>query len=267
LTQYHAPFYIFQSGRYGRGAGMDSFRNRNIAPENVIAIDSANVLDQSVIRISERPIPRILIVSDNGIYRDALRLSLQQSGTIDVIGACGGGDAEERIRQLEPTALLLDAAVPGGALLPQRAKYVAAEIITIILASSDEHADFLAWTAVGISGYVDRNGSVADIAASIGGALRGELVCSPLRTALLLERIAMLCVGRSKGRNLEVLTSREREVVAYLTEGLPNKVIARRMRITESTVKNHVHSILEKTGTQTRGEAAARFRADQAGRV
>jgi DNA-binding NarL/FixJ family response regulator len=207
---------------------------------------------------------RSVILSDTRVYRESLRISLETSRTVEVVSTGGAADAEEQIRSLLPTIILLDAALRGGLAVPQFAKNIIPNVIIIVFAASDNDRDFLEWAETGISAYLDQHDSLVEVHAAIARAARGELVCSPLRTALLLGRVAILSAQRTSGRNLDVLTTREREVMALLVEGLPNKLIARRMGVTDATVKNHVHNILEKTGARTRGEAAARSRAEEA---
>jgi two-component system nitrate/nitrite response regulator NarL len=203
---------------------------------------------------------RAVILSDTRVFRESLRISLGKSGTVDVVSTGSAADAEEQIRGLCPAIILLDAALSGGLTVPQFAKTIIPNVIIIVLAASDNDRDFLEWAETGISGYLDQHDSLDDVRATIARAARGELVCSPLRTALLLGRVAILSAHRIAGGSFDVLTARENEVMALLVEGLPNKLIARRMGVTEATVKNHVHNILEKTGAHTRGEAAAKYR-------
>jgi DNA-binding NarL/FixJ family response regulator len=76
-----------------------------------------------------------------------------------------------------------------------------------------------------------------------------------------MRRLASLAHGAGDGDPTEPLTSREREILDLIDEGLSNKQIAQQLRIELSTVKNHVHNILGKLGVQRRGEAAALVRA------
>lgn len=203
---------------------------------------------------------RAVILSDTRVFRESLSSSLTRCGAVEVVSMGGAADAEEQIRDFLPTIILLDAALSDALSLPKLAKSIIPHIIIIVFAASDSDLAFLEWAETGISGYLDQHDSLDEVRASIASATRGELVCSPLRTALLLGRVAILSAHRTVGKSLDLLTARENKVMGLLAEGLPNKLIARRMGITEATVKNHVHSILEKTGTHTRGEAAARYR-------
>src|SRR2546430_13942847 len=81
----------------------------------------------------------------------------------------------------------------------------------------------------------------------------------------LLGRIAALATDGRSDRVQALLTSREREIMGLIDEGLSNKEIAKRLRIEVATVKNHVHNILEKLQVHRRGEAAARVRGGKPG--
>jgi DNA-binding NarL/FixJ family response regulator len=94
-------------------------------------------------------------------------------------------------------------------------------------------------------------------------AVKGEAVCPPRIAAGLFRRVAALSSASSDQASLQSearLTAREAEVLALIDDGLSNKQISRRLYIEVPTVKNHVHSILDKLGARSRGEAAARVR-------
>ena len=88
----------------------------------------------------------------------------------------------------------------------------------------------------------------------------GEVACPPRLTALVLNRFAGRFTERTDRANLFSLTAREQEIAELLADGLSNKLIARRLCVALPTVKNHVHSILEKWDCRSRGEVAARYR-------
>jgi len=107
---------------------------------------------------------------------------------------------------------------------------------------------------------VPRDGTLADLRAVIESVARGEVVCSPRIAASLLRRIADLAAEREPPPPELRLTSREIEIVELIDQGLSNKEIAQRLSIALPTVKNHVHSILDKLHVHRRAEAAARLR-------
>lgn len=110
----------------------------------------------------------------------------------------------------------------------------------------------------GVSGYVTRDGSYDELLETIRSVANGELICTPRVAGMLLRRVtkAVWDAGPDFGR----LTARERQTVRLIDRGLSNKEIACRLNIELSTVKNHVHHILEKSSTRRRGAAAAHLR-------
>jgi DNA-binding NarL/FixJ family response regulator len=133
-----------------------------------------------------------------------------------------------------------------------------AKIVAFAVADSDE--EVIACAEAGISGYISHRGSVEDVVAAVDAAVFGELHCSPRTSALLFSRIAQVCGKRDPLVGQEILTSREKEIVALVERGLSNKEIARSLRIGTATVKNHIHNILNKLDVRRRGEAAAWLR-------
>ena len=159
-----------------------------------------------------------------------------------------------------PDVAIVDSSHPDGFALVSalRSRFPDVSIVVLAVASQDD--DFIAWAKIGISGYVEPDTSIEGLVSSIRRSAAGEVVCPPRMTALLLNRFGEYSNANPTKAGLHGLTGREREVLELLAEGLSNKLIARRLRIAEATVKNHVHSILEKWNLRSRGEAAACFR-------
>lgn len=114
----------------------------------------------------------------------------------------------------------------------------------------------MAWAEAGVSGFVERRDSVQELTAVLASAMRGELVCSPELGTALLRRIQELS-GERPDDQLARLTSREREILALIGEGLSNAAIAERTGLRLPTVKNHVRSLMGKLQVRTRSAAAA----------
>lgn len=117
----------------------------------------------------------------------------------------------------------------------------------------------LALAEAGVVGFIDGDAALDDLVAAVARAQRGEATCPPAIIMMLLQRIAALA-NRSPVAPQAVLTSRERQIVQLIAEGLSNKEIARRLSIEVATVKNHVHNILEKLQVNRRSDAVARLR-------
>jgi two-component system, NarL family, nitrate/nitrite response regulator NarL len=205
--------------------------------------------------------PRVLIVSDVKLYREGLAWSLLQRREMTVVGTCTPNmEALEQIAGASPTTVLLDFATPGALNIPKELNRLWPGIKVVAFAVSEIEHELIACAEAGIQGFVTRDGSVDDLVTAVLGAQRGEVFCSPRLTALLFKRVAALFDAVQGPPARAALTRREREIVELVNAGLSNKEIALSLKIGSATVKNHVHSILEKLNVTRRGEAAARLR-------
>jgi DNA-binding NarL/FixJ family response regulator len=201
--------------------------------------------------------PRVFLVSDVRLYREGLSASLAQRRQLELVGAGGAGDFLDRIVALQPEVLLLDLGACESLSIPRRARQVLPAIRVVAFAVAEIGENVLACAEAGISGYVTIDGSIEDVVAAVFRALRGELMCSPRIAALLFSRMATFSDGRiPASADASSLTRREREIAALVACHLPNKEIARRLRLGPTTVKNHVHNILQKLNVHRRGDIA-----------
>lgn len=137
------------------------------------------------------------------------------------------------------------------------------KVVALAVAETETEDDIISCAEAGIAGYVPREGSGEDLLWTIEHVARGEAPCSPRIAATLLRRVAALAAERRPAsRGATGLTPRQRQIVGLIGQGLSNREIAQRLCIELSTVKNHVHSALEKLGTNRRAEAVALLRRD-----
>jgi two-component system, NarL family, nitrate/nitrite response regulator NarL len=201
--------------------------------------------------------PRVYLVSDVRLYREGLSASLAQRRQLELVGAGGSGDCLDRIVALQPEVLLLDLGARESLSIPRQAREVLPAIRVVAFAVAEIGENVLACAEAGISGYVTTEGSIEDLVAAVFHALRGELLCSPRMAALLFSRMATFSDGRITAcADASSLTPREREIAALVACNLRNKEIARRLRLGPTTVKNHVHNILQKLNIHRRSEIA-----------
>lgn len=194
--------------------------------------------------------PGVTIVSDVLLYREGLAASLQRDGSLMVLDLVNGHDALPSLARHCPDAVLLDGAMADCLRLARmiRAHFPGLRIVGFgICGGVDRMVDC---AESGLAAFVDSNSSVGELVAAILAALKGELACSPEVSALMCERLAKLASARSQ--RPDELTRREREIALLISQGLSNKEIANDLRIGPSTVKNHVHSILEKLNVRRR---------------
>jgi two-component system, NarL family, nitrate/nitrite response regulator NarL len=205
----------------------------------------------------------VAIVVEVRVYREGLADALRRRGSFHVVmEERDPTSLLERALELGPVVdfVLLDVARRGSldAVAPLRRALPSARVVALTV--PEAAADVLACAEAGLCGYVTREDSIDQLAAVIESAARGEVICSPSMAGALFERLAALSSEGTAGA-AAALTSREAEVAALIDEGLSNKQIAQRLSIALSTVKNHVHNILEKLGVERRSQAAARIRA------
>ena len=121
-------------------------------------------------------------------------------------------------------------------------------------------SEFIEWASIGIAGYIEADTPRERVIATIARIVQGDIIYPDHLSNLLLTYLARRSPVSRHRSNIEQLTARERDIIGLLADGQANKQIAHRLGIADATVKNHVHSILEKLNLRSRGEAAAYFR-------
>ena len=202
---------------------------------------------------------RVVIAVGVGLYGEALAQLLQARAKIEVASVASDIDeAVSAVIELAPDVALVDATMrPEGV---RRILEVEPRVRVIALGIEAVEREVVAWAEAGVNGYVMCNASSADVHVAVESVMREEVICSPRTTAILLRRVATLASERLSNPTVLRLTTREREVACLLEQGLSNKAIAQHLHIEVATVKNHVHSILEKLDVHRRAEAASRLR-------
>lgn len=204
---------------------------------------------------------RLLVASDICLLRDGLGEILPTRG--EYVIAATAETAEETMAHVErarPDIVLLDITMHNALEVARTLQtwQDAPRVVAFALDATD--AEVIRCAESGVAAFVPRDGGLDALVRTLDGVARGEADCSPRVTGLLLRRVAELAAARSgaTGAVDPPLTGREREVLGLLEEGRSNKEIARRLGIRISTVKNHVHNILDKLRVSRRGEAVAR---------
>jgi len=202
---------------------------------------------------------RVLIVVDIPFYREGLQELLGRDGDFEVIAAVSGAAAaEEAARTRNPHVVLLDIGASEGEEVVDRLRKLPTPPKIVALAVAETPQDVTRWVEAGVAGYVPRTASGDDLRLALREVVRDEVRCSPQIVATLMRRLAALAASAQASRSsLGVLTEREQEVLELLADGLPNKLIAARLRIQPATAKNHVHNILHKLELSGRVEAAS----------
>lgn len=201
---------------------------------------------------------RILLVDDHPLTRDALASLLAQGG-FDVVGeAADGAEALALAQRLQPDLVLLDLSMPGidglSALPLLRAAAPGCEVVVLTASGTEEN--LLAAIRGGAAGYLLKSEPPERIVAFLRGVARGEAALSGEVARRLLDQVRS--GGRLGGvpdRIARALSAREVEVLLLLDDHLSTDDIAKRLYISEHTVRSHVKSLLRKLGVSSRREA------------
>ncbi len=197
---------------------------------------------------------RVLIADDHALVRRGLGDLLGTADGIEVVGAISDGSfAADSVTALEPDIVLMDLSMPGldGIEATRAVLAVRPATKVIILTSFSENARILAALDVGAVGYLLKDAEPEDIIRALLDANDGGVPLSPKAARALLPG------NRSAGgTTLDALTAREREVLSLVAAGLPNKSIARRLTISEKTVKAHLTRVFAVLCVRDRTSAA-----------
>jgi DNA-binding NarL/FixJ family response regulator len=201
---------------------------------------------------------RILLVDDHPLTRSALSGLLQQHG-FDVVGeAADGEQAIERAARLRPDLILLDLSMPGldGLSALPRLREAAPDCEVVVLTASGTEENLLGAIRGGAAGYLLKSEPPARIVDFLRGAANGEAALSGAVARRLLEQVREGRRGTGVPDEIaSALSARELEVLLLLDEHLGTEEIAKRLFISEHTVRSHVKSLLRKLGVSSRREA------------
>jgi len=202
---------------------------------------------------------RLLIVDDHPLTRDALASLLAQHG-FDIAGqAADGTEAIRLAGELAPDVILLDLSMPGldGLDALPRLREAAPGCEVVVLTADGTEENLLAAIRGGAAGYLLKSEPPERIVEFLRGVGRGEAALSGAIARRLVEQLRA-GGGRETGvpdSIAAVLSAREVEVLLLLDERLDTDEIAKRLFISEHTVRSHVKSVLAKLGVSSRREA------------
>jgi DNA-binding NarL/FixJ family response regulator len=195
---------------------------------------------------------RVLLADDHGVIRDGLGRLIGALDDVELAGvAADGEEAVERARALAPDVVLMDLEMPrlDGIEATRRILAERPHTAVLVLTSFSDRPRILGALEAGACGYLLKDVSSAEVAEGIRAAARGESPLDPRAARTVLT-------ARREPDPLDALSSREREVLLLLVEGMPNKLIARRLEISEKTVKAHLTRIFRVLDVTDRTQAA-----------
>ena len=202
---------------------------------------------------------RVVVVDDQELFRRGLTMLLAVEEDIDVVGEAGDGvAATELAATTVPDVILMDVRMPkrSGIEACLSIKEAAPTARIIMLTVSDEEADLYDAVKNGASGYLLKDSSIDEVAQAIRVVADGQSLISPSMAIKLLDEFKQMSRSDRQQVPSPRLTDRELEVLKLVAQGLNNREIAKRLFISENTVKNHVRNILEKLQLHSRMEAA-----------
>jgi DNA-binding NarL/FixJ family response regulator len=206
---------------------------------------------------------RILLVDDQAMFREGLRLILSQQADFDVVGEAGDGrTALESTRKLRPDVILMDLRMPGmgGVEATRRIRTEAPGVRVIVLTTFEEDAEVFSALRAGAAGFLLKGSPSGKLGEAIRLAAQGETWLQPSVAAKLVAEFGRTAPRPAAASLAEPLSPREKAVLACLAEGLSNKEIGRQLEISEGTVKNHMSQVLGKLQVLDRTQAALRAR-------
>jgi DNA-binding NarL/FixJ family response regulator len=202
---------------------------------------------------------RVLVVDDNGLFRDGLVGLLGRLPDIEVVGAAGSG--EEAVRRapiLRPDVVLMDIAMPGsgGVAAARQILEAVPGVAVCMLTVSEQEQDLFAAVRAGARGYLAKSVELDVLATAIRTLNEGGALISPHLARDLLDAFAQISPPAYDAAT-DKLTPREREILALVGRGMSNPEISDRLVIAENTVKVHLRNILDKLQVHSRAQAAA----------
>ena len=194
---------------------------------------------------------RVVIADDHGVLRDGLGRVIVAQPDLELVGtAANGAEAVALCRELSPDVVLMDLEMPvlDGIEATRAIHALDSEIAVLVLTSFADRRRIMGALDAGAVGYLLKDASAEDVVKGIRAAVEGGSPLDPRAARTLLE-------AQTAPDPLEGLSAREQEVLGLLLEGMPNKLIALRLGISEKTVKTHLTSVFRTIGVTDRVQA------------
>jgi DNA-binding NarL/FixJ family response regulator len=195
---------------------------------------------------------RVVVVDDHAVVREGIGRLLDSADGIDVVALAGdGAEAVAMVTAMDPDVVLMDLSMPGmdGVEATRRLTAAESRASVVVLTTFGDQRHILDALRAGASGYLLKDAGPDDVIAAVRAASTGGAPLDPKAARVLLD-------SRRVAEPAAELTPREREVLDLLATGLANKQIARRLGITERTVKAHLTRIFQQLGVTDRTQAA-----------
>lgn len=207
----------------------------------------------------------VFIAAGNRLLREALFRLFENEKGVKVVGQADHcSEATEQISKVRPDVFLLNPATHGladlGDLQETHRRFPQLKIVLSGMAEDEKL--FLEAVRQGAAGYILQDANAPDLIAAVRSVMRGEAVCPPRLSLFLFHYIAKREKTLMPTLRMHIqlgLTRRERELVPMIAQGLTNKEIATLLNVSEQTVKNHIHRMIQKAGASKRLEVVERW--------
>ena len=198
---------------------------------------------------------RVLVVDDQTLFRTGLTSLLNEDERVEVVGqGVDGADAVKQAVRLKPDVILMDLKMPNldGIEATRQIMEALPGSKVLILTTFETDSQVIQALKAGASGYVLKDSTASAIVSSIVAVMAGERVMA----SAVANRVLEMLTGTTTPKEFyDGLTNREIEILKLLANGMANKQIAYRLKISEKTVRNHVSNTYEKLGIYDRSQA------------
>lgn len=202
---------------------------------------------------------RVLIADDHSMFRQGLKQILELEEDIVVVGQASNGDEAVRLsREYKPDVILMDINMPvtNGLQAIQQLRQDSHPFKIIVLTIHQDREYLFKTLQMGSEGYVLKDAEPSVLIEAIRNVSRGQTYIQPNMTKELVKEFNRVTLHERDRSDDSSLTAREIEVLELIAEGMINKEIARKLYISEKTVKNHVSNIFKKLNVSDRTQAA-----------
>ena len=199
----------------------------------------------------------ILLIDDHPLLRKGVKQLIELDTDLKVVAeASNANEGVAAALEHEPDLILLDLNMPeiNGIETLKMLREEGVDSRVVVFTVSDNEEDVVAALKAGADGYLLKDMEPEELLSNLNQAALGKMVISDRLTTLLAQ--ALQSKRTAKGPDINSLTPRERQIIKLIAAGLPNKLIARKLSITEGTVKVHVKHLLKKLNLRSRVEVA-----------
>ncbi len=211
--------------------------------------------------MAEVPATRVLVVEPHPIMQVGLRSVLESAPGVELVGVCeDGASALQLCREARPHLVILEVNLPGmnGVQVCQAIKRDHPQTEVLVLTADDRDETVFEAIRAGATGYILKDITPENLVRAIHAIVKGQTMVHPRIARRVLDRLSLLAQDEEGSRLYgDGLTEREVEILVEVAKGATNKEIARKLFISESTVKSRLRNIFRKISVRDRAEAAA----------